>query len=76
MVLHQDKSVEDYSALAQVVCQLREESLAVVIAVKNVRAAVAAAGDMIHVRRENQCVVDVACQQFIITPASLQAIKC
>ena len=48
MVLHKDESVENYSALAQVVRQLREKSLAVVIAAKDVRAAIAAAGDMVQ----------------------------
>jgi len=48
VVLHEDESIKDYSALAQVVRQLREKSLAVVIAAKNVRAAIAAAGDVIQ----------------------------
>ena len=48
MIVHQHKSIENHPALVQVVGQLREKSLAVVVAVENVRAAVAPTGDMIH----------------------------
>ena len=47
MVIHECKSVQIHGTEAQVVRQLREESLAVLIAVEDVRSAVAAAGDMI-----------------------------
>ena len=47
MVLHEDESVEDYPTLVQVMRELREKSLAVIIAVKNVRAAVAASSHMV-----------------------------
>ena len=47
VVVHECKSIQIDGTKAQVVGQLREESLAVVIAVEDVRSAVAAAGHMI-----------------------------
>ena len=48
MVVHEGKGVQIDGTEPQMVGQLREESLAVLVAVEDVRAAVAAAGDMIE----------------------------
>ncbi len=47
MIFHEDIGLEVDGTQVQMVPQLGEETPAVVIAVKNVRPAVAAAGDMI-----------------------------
>jgi len=48
VVVHEDESIHVHRTKVQVMRQLREESLAIFVAVKDVRTAVPAAGDMIH----------------------------
>ena len=48
MVLHEHEGIQIDSTQMQMVRQLREEPLAVAVAVKNLRPAVAAAGNVIH----------------------------
>jgi len=48
MVVHEDVDVEDHARQLQVVRQLPKEALAVVVGPKDVRAPIAATGDMIH----------------------------